>query len=174
MCLYSSVVLGMKIISSKFPWPIQLLAEHLLLPENSLGSKGQHWTKDINMVIYDTVDNSKQEIRKYHMSKKISRQCYREISMTSYKQVVLHGVWQCGKPNWKLDGTQVSSLIIRDRNISNYEINYVKYIWKRHACNIERRHFLKVGEREEEEMGDIYRDWVKIGKYETCYMKFGK
>lgn len=33
---------------------------------------------------------------------------------------------------------------------------------------------LKVGEREEEEMGERYRDWVKIGKYETCYMKFGK
>lgn len=94
--------------------------------------------------------------------------------MTSYKQVVLHGVWQCGKPNWKLDWTQVSSLIIRDRNISNYEINHVKYIWKRHACKIERRHILKVGEREEEEMGERYRDWVKIGKYETCYMKFGK
>ena len=79
------------------------------------------------------------------------------------------------KPNWKLDWTQVSSLIIRDRNISNDESNHVKYIWQRHAYNIESRHqILKVGEREEEEMGDRHRDWVKIGKYETCYMKFGK
>lgn len=63
MYLYSSVVLGMKIISSKFLWPIQslkLITEHLLLPENSLGSKGQHWTKDINTAFYDTEDNSKQ------------------------------------------------------------------------------------------------------------------
>lgn len=63
MCLYSSVILGMKIISSNFPWPIQslkLLTEHLLLPENSLGSKGQHWTKDIHTALYDIVDNSKQ------------------------------------------------------------------------------------------------------------------
>lgn len=38
----------------------KLITEHLLLPKNSLGSKGQHWTKDINTAFYDTVDNSKQ------------------------------------------------------------------------------------------------------------------